>query len=57
MPEYVEENSHRVLDCVDGIFRWEELIHCNLFVFILFICQHGRNIRTGLWLLHLMILV
>jgi hypothetical protein len=44
MPESVEENSHRVLDCVDGIFRWQELIHCDLFVFILFICQHGRDI-------------
>lgn len=47
MSEYVQENSHGVLDCVDGIFCWEELIHCNLFVFILFICQRSRNVMIS----------
>ena len=39
MLEYEKENLHRVFDCVDGIFCWEELIHRDLFVFILLVCQ------------------
>lgn len=44
-----EDNSHGVLDCLYGIFSWEELIHCNLFVFILLICQCSRFLTIRLF--------